>query len=40
MSWVEELQRGANPNIVIVLVANKVDLLNYQCYKAVDLKVR
>lgn len=25
-SWIKELQRQANPNIVIALVANKVDL--------------
>ncbi|KAJ1032454.1 hypothetical protein NDA16_000478 [Ustilago loliicola] len=27
-SWVKELQRQANPNIVIALVGNKIDLLN------------
>lgn len=27
-SWVKELQRQANPNIVIALVGNKVDLLS------------
>ena len=26
-SWVKELQRQANPNIVIALVGNKIDLL-------------
>jgi GTPase SAR1 family protein len=25
-SWIKELQRQANPNIVIALVANKLDL--------------
>ena len=27
-SWVKELQRQANPNIVIALAGNKVDLVN------------
>lgn len=27
-SWIKELQRQANPNIVIALVGNKIDLLN------------
>ena len=29
-SWVKELQRQANPNIVIALVGNKIDLLQQQ----------
>jgi len=29
-SWVKELQRQANPNIVIALAGNKIDLVEYQ----------
>jgi GTPase SAR1 family protein len=35
-SWVRELQRQANPNIVIALVGNKVDLAAARAIKLED----
>ncbi|CDU24466.1 probable VPS21-Rab5-like GTPase involved in vacuolar protein sorting [Sporisorium scitamineum] len=33
-SWVKELQRQANPNIVIALIGNKIDLLNESSFSS------
>jgi GTPase SAR1 family protein len=37
-SWIKELQRQANPNIVIALVANKLDL-NSKRTVTVEVKI-
>ncbi|KAL1916787.1 uncharacterized protein VTP21DRAFT_5491 [Calcarisporiella thermophila] len=37
-SWVKELQRQANPNIVIALVGNKLDLVDASNGEALDVR--
>ncbi|CAG8560487.1 8987_t:CDS:2 [Gigaspora margarita] len=40
-SWVKELQRQANPNIIIALVGNKIDLVqDFEDYEETSAKER
>lgn len=36
--WIEAIREQADPNVVIVLVGNKVDLRDYQVVSTADAK--